>query len=78
MGSVSVNEISELLQDVQNKGAGLTNNGENEAARQALLRSAQNLVNALQSPFEVVAKMNWLEVRFGQERSFQELFYKGE
>lgn len=55
-------EIASLLKNVNAKGDSLLKEGDNEASRKALLEAARNLVAELEPPFEVLAKMNWLEV----------------
>ncbi|KAF2727216.1 O-methyltransferase [Polyplosphaeria fusca] len=54
-------DISALLKDIEVKGASATSNTSDENARKALLESARSLVAALDPPFEVVAKMNWVD-----------------
>jgi hypothetical protein len=56
-------DISALLADVSCKGSVFNGNKPDGNAQKALLESARSLVAALESPFEVIHRMNWLEVR---------------
>ena len=59
---VSLPNISPILEDINAKGKSVTNDTSNDNARKALLKSARSLVTALETPFEVVARMNWNDV----------------
>ncbi|ORY03336.1 O-methyltransferase-domain-containing protein [Clohesyomyces aquaticus] len=56
-------DIASLLSDIRTKGTNFLSDSVSspEELRTALLHSAQHLVTALQSPYEVIARMNWLE-----------------
>ena len=60
-------DVAALLADVDTKGKNVTSNTSDEDARKALLESAKSLVAVLETPFEVIARMNWLEVRTSAE-----------
>ncbi|KAF2714859.1 S-adenosyl-L-methionine-dependent methyltransferase [Pleomassaria siparia CBS 279.74] len=53
--------VSSVLKEIGAKGASFTDDVDNEDARKALLESARSLVASLESPLEVIARMNWLE-----------------
>ncbi|KAF2112724.1 putative hydroxyindole O-methyltransferase [Lophiotrema nucula] len=54
-------DITTLLKDVDAKGKSVTNSTSDDNPRKALLESARSLVTALETPFEVVARMNWFD-----------------
>jgi hypothetical protein len=59
-------DLSTILREIEAKGAKVLDDSNDEAARKALIESARSLVTLLESPFEVVAKMNWVEVWFAK------------
>lgn len=54
--------VEKLLWETSTHGEEYTSNGRAEHSRRELLASARKLVAALESPAEVLGRMNWLEV----------------
>lgn len=61
--TVDPSALNPLLQSIQEKGKLLTNGSTSQKEREALLASARELVAELETPHEVVGRMNWLDVR---------------
>jgi len=55
-------EMQELLRDIRQKAQAFTRNGGEEGSRRAVLASARALIAALETPAEVLRRMNWFEV----------------
>lgn len=55
-------DIANVLKEVNTRGNAFLGDQEHEGTKKELLEAARNLVASLESPFEVLARMNWLEV----------------